>query len=224
MLDALMGNARNAALPASTNGGDTDWDSLRPKKSCYDRDVCPLYCAWSVSVEATETVPDSDSGSVSVSGSGSGIDVYELFTNTKSDLGPNPYAVSEDAREEFMGLPDHEKDRLGFETMLHRKLGDLVRGCDRIVSRNKEKLRQEISKAARSRGLSGGNKIDPVTDISDEMIMDAAGIMAELELKEEEVKEWLGKIMEMDGEWRMLYGKLQTLEKEDIARGAAAEG
>eukprot|EP01083_Nonionella_stella_P022380 61916_1 len=119
-----------------------------------------------------------------------------------------------------MGLPDHEKDRLGFETMLHRKLGDLVRGCDRIVSRNKEKLRQEISKAARSRGLSGsgpnGNKIDPVTDISDEMILDAAGILAELELKEEEVKEWLGKIMEMDGEWRMLYGKLQSLEKEKL--------
>ena len=184
MLDALMGQDRNAALPES---GNQDWDSLRKKKSCYDNDICPLYCAW-------------------------GVDVFELFTNTKSAIGPNPYQVRDDAREEYLSLPEHEKERLGFERMLHRKLGELVRSCDRIVARNKEKLRQEIAKAARARG--GTNTIDPVTDVSDEMVAEAAELMADLELREEEVKGMLQDMMEIDTEWKDLWNQLQVLEKE----------
>lgn len=197
MLDALMGQDRNNNIVApASNENDTDWDSLRKKKSCYDRDVCPLYCAW-------------------------GVDVYELFTNTKSDLGPNPYQVRDDAREEYLSLPEHEKDRLGFERMLHQKLGSLVRDCDRIVNRNKEKLRQEIVKAARARGTNQ-NRIDPVTDISDDMIRDAAGIMADLEIREEEVKEMLQKIMELDEDWQGLWKELQGLEKKSEAANEGA--
>jgi len=188
MLDALMGQDRNAAIPVSGNGNQ-DWDSLRKKKSCYDNDICPLYCAW-------------------------GVDVYELFTNTKSDIGPNPYVVRDDARSEYLSLPEHEKDRLGFERMLHRKLGDLVRSCDRIVSRNKEKLRQEISAAAKSRGGVNGNAIDPVTDVSDEMMAEAAEMMADLELREEEVKVMVKDIMRIDGEWKDLCTQLRELEEK----------
>ncbi len=195
MLDALMGQDRNAALPPSSSngrggGGGTDWESMqaRKTKSCYDPDVCPLYCAW-------------------------GTDVFELFTNTKSDIGPNPYTVRDDAREEFLSLPEHEKDRLGFERMLHRKLGDLVRSCDRIVSRNKEKLRQEIAAAAKSRTGSGTSKIDPVTDVSEEMMAEAVDMMADLEIREDEVKAMLGDIMKIDQEWKGLWKELQLLER-----------
>ncbi len=182
MLDALMGSDRNAAIPKSGHN-----NLQRKKKSCYDHDICPLYCAW-------------------------GIDVYELFTNTKSDLGPNPSVVQDDAREEWLTLPDHEKDRLGYEMMLHRKLGELVRSCDRIVNRNKEKLRVEIAKAAKARGAAG-RTIDPATDVDEGMLLEAAEVMADLELREEEVSEMLQTLMSLDGEWKELWGKLKELEK-----------
>jgi len=194
MLDALMGQDRNTGIvPATSDGDQTNWDSLRKKKSCYDKEVCPLYCAW-------------------------GTDVFELFTNTKSDLGPNPYQVGDDAREEYLSLPEHEKDRLGFERMLHRKLGELVRSCDRIVTRNKEKLRQEIAKAARARGTNV-TRIDPVTDVSDDMIRDAAEIMADLELREDEVKDMLNDLVMIDLDWKVLWAELQDLKK-DVATTA----
>jgi len=200
MLDALMGQDRNTSsiAPASSDGNQPNWDSLRKKKSCYDKEVCPLYCAW-------------------------GSDLFELFTNTKSDLGPNPYEVRDDAREEYLSLPDHEKDRLGFERMLHRKLGDLVRSCDRIVMRNKEKLRQEIVKAARARGTNA-TRIDPVTDVSEEMIRDAAEIMADLELREEEVQVMMHDLMKSDGQWKTLWNILQHLEQDLINRPSDDHG
>jgi hypothetical protein len=181
MLDALMGTERNAALPQNASE-----PMKRRTKSCYDYDICPLYCAW-------------------------GIDVYELFTNTKSDLGPNPKKISDDAREEYLNLPEHEKERLGYEHMLYCKLLDLVRGCDRIVNRNKEKLRQEIAKAARARGGATGEKIDPVTDVTEDALLETAEAMAQLELYEEEVKENLKKITSIDEEWKCLWSDLQDL-------------
>jgi len=182
MLDALMGSDRNAAIPKSGHN-----NLQRTKKSCYDRDICPLYCAW-------------------------GVDVYELFTNTKSDLGPNPSVVRDDARDEWLGLPDHEKDRLGYEVMLHRKLGELVRNCDRIVNRNKEKLRVEIAKAAKARGAAG-RTIDPATDVDEGMLAEAAEVMADLELREEEVSRMLQTLMDLDGEWKGHWDTLKALER-----------
>mmetsp|Transcript_15548 Transcript_15548/g.17765 ORF Transcript_15548/g.17765 Transcript_15548/m.17765 type:complete len:482 (+) Transcript_15548:134-1579(+) len=192
MLDALMGSDRNAEIPKSGNH-----HHQRKKKSCYDHDVCPFYCAW-------------------------GIDVFELFTNTKSDLGPNPRVVQEDARDEFLSLPDHEKDRLGYEHMLFRKLGDLVRSCDRIVNRNKEKLRAEISKAAKARGVAG-RAVDPAKDVKDEMIKEAAECMADLELREEEVREMLEKLVDLDKEWRLLWEEMHELKKDNSDVYASAD-
>lgn len=104
-----------------------------------------------------------------------------------------------------------KKERLGYEHMLYCKLLDLVRGCDRIVNRNKEKLRQEIAKAARARGGTTGEKIDPVTDVTEEALLETAEAMAQLELYEEEVKENLQKIMVIDSEWKKLWSDLQDL-------------
>ena len=71
LLDQLMGGDRNAALPRGAalprskrarDNGESSSLLLPGKrhKSCFDNDICPLYCAW-------------------------GVVVYELFVNTKSD-------------------------------------------------------------------------------------------------------------------------------------------
>jgi len=142
LLDSLMGGDRNApippgaALPPSKKKKRMKHPHTKHqkkqmrlpgvrKRSCYDPKICPLYCAW-------------------------GIDLFELFTNTKSDIGTNPFLVDADAHEEFQSLPPHEKERLGYEFMLYKKLQELVRSCDRTVSRNKEKLKNEISRAMKN--------------------------------------------------------------------------
>jgi hypothetical protein len=83
LLDQLMGGDRDQALPSGAalphKRGSGDAALLLPgkrHKSCYDKLNCPLFCAW-------------------------GIDVYELFVNTKSDIGPNPYTTDESARQEY---------------------------------------------------------------------------------------------------------------------------
>eukprot|EP00555_Chaetoceros_dichaeta_P004293 CAMPEP_0198261418 /NCGR_PEP_ID=MMETSP1447-20131203/10144_1 /TAXON_ID=420782 /ORGANISM="Chaetoceros dichaeta, Strain CCMP1751" /LENGTH=573 /DNA_ID=CAMNT_0043949327 /DNA_START=87 /DNA_END=1808 /DNA_ORIENTATION=- len=197
MLDALMGSDRDSSIPIGTStskGGEGDMWPRGNKKSCYDRDICPLYCAW-------------------------GVDVFDLFTNTKSDLGQNPYITQEDAREEFLSLPDHEKDRLGYERMLYRKLGDLVRGCDRIVTRNKDKLRAEVAKAARARGAEG-NRIDPVTEVKEEVLLETAECMADLELREEEVAKMVERLVQLDHEWKEAWKQLK--ERHVVKSGEKA--
>jgi LUC7 N_terminus len=147
LLDQLMGGERNAPLPKGAalpqkrkqDGGDGAMLLLPGKrsKSCYDRDICPLYCAW-------------------------GVDVYELFVNTKSDIGPNPNKPDDYARQEYLTLPKPEQERLGFEHLLFHKLGELVSSCDRTVQRNTEKLNKELQRQLQKRG---GN--DYVMDVDE---------------------------------------------------------
>lgn len=160
MLDTLMGADRNAPLPkgaaiprlsssrhskkkkrddSSYNNSNSDgWLSAPSKRrsaSCYDPDIDPLFVAW-------------------------GVDVYELFVNTKSDLGANPFntqrrlADHESARQEYVSLPPNEKLQLGFEFQLFQKLSELVKSCDRIVQRNKEKLHQELQQKQRQKAAA----------------------------------------------------------------------
>jgi len=161
MLDALMGADRNVPVEGAS-GADSQsgggGPTRRQKRSCYDPDICPLYCAWSLSSQENPTWAES----VAANEGAGGIDIFDLFTNTKSDIGTNPYRVDEHAREEFAALPEHEKRRLGYEDMLARKLQDLVRQCDRTVARNKEKLRREVAQAMKQRtaGSGRGNRED----------------------------------------------------------------
>ena len=142
LLDALMGGDRNASLPPGTAmprskkrrkkdeaGGEMLLLPGKRSKSCFDPDIDPLYCAW-------------------------GVDVFELFVNTKSDIGPNPYVVDEGARQEFLKLPPQEQERLGFNYFLFQKLQELVRNGDRTVQRNKEKLAQELRRLAAKRAAN----------------------------------------------------------------------
>mmetsp|Transcript_19652 Transcript_19652/g.29161 ORF Transcript_19652/g.29161 Transcript_19652/m.29161 type:complete len:486 (+) Transcript_19652:145-1602(+) len=173
MLDALMGGDRNAPLPSGTavpkskkRSSDSSTPLLLPtkrSKSCYDNDVDPLYCAW-------------------------GIDVYDLFVNTKSDIGANPNVTDDGARQEYMGLPKHEQERLGFDGVLFGKLLDLVRQCDRTVSRNKEKLEQEIQRQLQKR--EGRDYVEDV----DEMAIDS---LARLRLQVDGVEDELLKVVEV---------------------------
>eukprot|EP00956_Cyclotella_meneghiniana_P016505 scaffold26070_cov71-Cyclotella_meneghiniana.AAC.9 len=213
LLDALMGQDRNAPVPGASGLPDSNGnlqnaaDRRSKKRSCYDPDICPLYCAWSISDTPTwyENVAANE-------GAG-GIDVYDLFTNTKSDLGPNPFRVDETARAEFAALPDHEKRRLGYEDMLCRKLADLVRQCDRSVSRNKEKLRQEVAKAmkARHEGKGRGNREDLITTVNQDMLEACAASVAQTILIEDEMAELVTEFEELNKDEVQL---LKTIQEE----------
>ncbi|KAL7465091.1 hypothetical protein ACHAXS_005418 [Conticribra weissflogii] len=217
MLDALMGADRNAPVqgasgihhgPTSSHGGPR-----RQKRSCYDPDICPLYCAWSLSSATSPTWAES----VAANENAGGIDVYDLFTNTKSDIGPNPYKVDDHAREEFASLPDHEKRRLGFEEMLARKLGDLVRQCDRTVARNKEKLRQEVARAMKQRtaGSGRGNREDLIVTVDPEMLENCAKNVAQAQLIEEEMAELVEEVEKLEEEEKVLVKEIEEKEAKE---------
>ncbi|GMI50495.1 hypothetical protein TeGR_g14886 [Tetraparma gracilis] len=92
------------------------------QQSCYDPATCPYYSVW-------------------------GVDVYELFANTRSNMGSNPRACSKSAREHWLSLPPMEqtqghygeRDLLGFLT-------NLIEGNDRVIRRNVNSLRDEQRK------------------------------------------------------------------------------
>jgi len=173
LLDQLMGVERDALLPAGAalprkskrplgdSGGGMILPGAKRSKSCYDRDIDPLYCAW-------------------------GIDVYELFVNTKSDIGPNPYTVDEEARKEYSSLPRDDKERLGFESRLFVKLQELVQHCDRTVHRNHEKLKRELQRQSQKRG---GN--DYVVDVSEEKVEELVRAECQVEDMKEDLLEAL---------------------------------
>lgn len=190
LLDQLMGGDRNAslpkgaALPRKRKGGDSGGAMLllpgKRSKSCYDRDICPLYCAW-------------------------GVDVYELFVNTKSDIGPNPYKPDDAARQEYLSLPKHEQERLGFEHLLFNKLGELVSSCDRTVQRNQEKLNKELQRQLQKRG---GH--DYVMDVDEAAVEQLCRNQITLQQKMQELSTALEKL-----------ASIKRKEEEIIAKAAS---
>jgi len=197
LLDQLMGADRNALLPAGVAvprsskrplTGDGSGGMILPgtkrSKSCYDRDIDPLFCAW-------------------------GIDVYELFVNTKSDIGPNPYTVDEAARKEYISLSRDEKERLGAEYRLFSKLQELVQHCDRTVSRNNEKLKRELSRQSQKRG---GN--DYVVDVSEEKVEDFARAEIKLEGMKDDLKKALKTLTEVQVKEEIILEQQRREQKE----------
>lgn len=213
MLDALMGADRDAGF---ADEGDDDGRGdggyynggvgggrrkRRSKRSCYDHDVCPLYCAW-------------------------GVDLFDLFKNTKSDLGSNSYIVDDDARQEYLSLPDHEKERLGYDMLLFRKLGDLVRGCNRIVSRNNEKLKVELAKTARQRseGKNEAIVMDIAQYVDSEHLAKCAENVANLELYEEELHSLLTELQSLQEQKQSLLSKKTNSDNNDDNNDKDTEG
>jgi hypothetical protein len=170
MLDALMGSDRNAplpkgaAIPGRKRNHEMYQQMMKRKRSCYDKDIDPIYTAW-------------------------GVDVYDLFINTKSDIGTNPNVVDKGAHEEYMKLPLHEQEKLGYEYILFHKLQDLVRQGDRMVARNKEKLKQELN-----RKLSQRNYQDFVQDVDVAAVEQLARDMIVLEDMVSEYQSKLDKL------------------------------
>ena len=225
MLDALMGADRNAPVEGASGvsgGGGGGGPTRRQKRSCYDRDVCPLYCAWSLSSQENPTWAES----VAANEGAGGIDVFDLFTNTKSDIGPNPYRVDDHAREEFASLPEHEKRRLGYEDMLARKLLDLVRQCDRTVSRNKEKLRREVAQAMKQRtsGSGKGNREDLIVTVNEEMLEQCASNVAQATLIEEDMAKLCEKIEQLDEDENKLLKIIEEEENSFLVSDISPEG
>jgi hypothetical protein len=177
LLDQLMGSDRNAplppgaAVPRKRAAGETSSATAlllpgKRQKSCFDRDIDPLYTAW-------------------------GIDVYELFKNTKSDLGiTNPNVVDEHAHQEFLSLSKEQQEETGYWYFLFQKLQELVRQCDRIVSRNHEKLKQELSKKLSQRG--GQDFVEDVEDAAVE------ALVADLWRLEDMTEDWQKLVQQLD--------------------------
>ncbi|CAB9513321.1 expressed unknown protein [Seminavis robusta] len=201
MLDALMGGDRDAPLPAGAAmplskkkkrkaaGGEMLLLPGKRSKSCFDNDIDPLYCAW-------------------------GVDVYELFVNTKSDIGPNPYQVDEGARQEFLKLSPPEQERLGFHYFLYQKLQELVRSGDRTVARNKEKLAQELRRLAAKRGANPSQQpvVDYVKDVDEQAVEAVARNQLELEFLQEKLDtELLPKLNDMQEQEDHLKEELSKL-------------
>ena len=228
MLDALMGGDRNAQLPPGTalptrrhnhnnnnhhpknnnnnnnkrkggpgsddhgdngNGGALVLPSVK-KKSAYDPDIDPLFCAW-------------------------GVDVYDLFVNTKSAIGANPKIPDPSARDEYMSLPKHEQDRLGFDHILFRKLSDLVRQCDRTVARNKEKLHQEMNKQREKH-----NGRDYVEDMDEGALQELARLTMEMETMETDLELLMAELETLDAKQNEL---IKDQMKDDVVGNVNTE-
>ena len=158
-------------------------------KSCFDPDIDPLYCAW-------------------------GVDVFELFVNTKSDIGPNPYLVDDGARDEFLKLPPPEQERLGFNYFLFQKLQELVRSGDRTVQRNKEKLAQELRRLAAKRGANQP-VVDYVQDVDEQAIEALARNQLEFEFLQKKLEsELLIELDQLQEEEEDLKQQLSVLLEE----------
>jgi hypothetical protein len=203
MLDALMGPERNASLPPgaavpskrkntndSGNGGGALLLPGKRQKSCFDKDIDPLYTAW-------------------------GVDVYDLFVNTKSDVGTNPYIVDAAAHREFQQLTQEQQERTGYFYFLFQKLQELVRQCDRTVARSKEKLAQELQ---RKLGQRGGQ--DFVEDVDQAAVESLVRAMWQVEDLSEEWTMVVQKLDQVSQDAAIAKEKLETLLQ---ARKAAEE-
>jgi len=194
LLDQLMGVERDALLPAGAalprknkrplGDGGMILPGTKRSKSCYDRDIDPLYCAW-------------------------GVDVYELFVNTKSDIGTNPYTADESARKEYVSLSREEKNRMGFESRLFVKLQELVQHCDRTVNRNHEKLKRELQRQAQKRG---GN--DYVVDVSEEKVEELVRGECQLEDMQEDLVQALKTLKEVQTKEEAILEEQRSEQKQ----------
>ena len=76
-----------------------------------------------------------------------GINLMELFRNTKSDLvsrwGPYHRKPVPGCKEQWEALSQAEKDKYGYEYDLMQKLAELVRECDRKVSRGRARVAEQ---------------------------------------------------------------------------------
>lgn len=83
--------------------------------------------------------------------------------------------------------------------MLYDKLRTLVQSCNRTVSRNKEKLRQEIARNAKQKGISA-TTIDPAANISQEQLQLCADMMIKVEEMEKEITRLAKDLVLNDGD------------------------
>lgn len=72
-----------------------------------------------------------------------GLSPYNLFKNTKSDLGAYEKEFDDDAKAQFQALSQEEKDKTGYEHELMVFLDRLVNQCDQKVKRHTDRIRQE---------------------------------------------------------------------------------
>lgn len=106
--------------------------------------------------------------------------------------------------------------------MLYDKLRTLVQSCNRTVSRNKEKLRQEIARNAKQKGISA-TKIDPAANISQEQLQLCADMMIKVEEMEKEISKLAKDLVLNDGD-NDADEKSEQARKENGDSASASKG
>lgn len=76
-----------------------------------------------------------------------GVPVYEMFRNTKSDLGNYDKVYDDDCQAEFQALSQSERERYGYEYDTFRFLEHLCDKLDRTIQRHKQRVSGSTTEA-----------------------------------------------------------------------------
>ena len=77
--------------------------------------------------------------------------MYLFATGSRCDIGACPYRACNDeiemkeCREEYNALSQKERERYGYEKEAIKVIEDLIRGCDRRVQTNIQRMDREAS-------------------------------------------------------------------------------
>ena len=247
LLDSLMGGERNAPLPPGAavplskkqrrrkQNGETGSLLLpgRRSKSCYDKDIDPLFTAWGIDVYELFV-----SKGLSVQRKSSlhcfFADDFDLFVflqvNTKSDIGTNPYVVDRGAYEEYKKLSPQEQEGLGYHYQLFQKLQELVRQCDRIVTRNQDKLAQEVQRKLSQRG--GQDFVETIDEMAVERLATDLWQVERLQISLRRQYQSLREVVELEEEKKQALDmilksnqkkRLKQLAVEQDSKGTISE-
>lgn len=133
---------------------------------------------------------------------------YELFLNTKSDIGPCPWRIHDPIiKEEFerIGAPGH---REAYERQFHDKCWELLRDLERRLKRGKERLDLPDQAGASASGASANEEVEEKRALLEHQIKQVLAQVEELG-EEGRVREAQERMVQAD----MLQAELDRLKQ-----------
>lgn len=137
-----------------------------------------------------------------------GLCPYQLFKNTKSDLGSYDKLLDDKMKAQWEETPQEEKDKYGYERDLLDFLSDLVADLDRRVARNKARIEQEEEAELKEQG----KLLETLSDVDRTRLFDISKEMTALTTHARE----LGEEGKVDEAYRVM-SQMEALKSERIA-------
>lgn len=137
-----------------------------------------------------------------------GLCPYQLFKNTKSDLGPYDKLLDDKMKSQWEDTPQTEKDKYGYERDLLDFLADLVADLDRRVARNKARIEKEEEVELTEQG----KLLETLSDVDRTRLFDISKEMMALTTHARE----LGEDGKVDEAYRVM-SQMDALKSERIA-------